>query len=238
MDCDSLPPATTTWTVSFKDAVTGGPTIIDDYVLFDDDDFDLLDEDINCGIKDDYIDALTDGPWTIFGHYITVEPWSPRFRPFTGIPKANIGLDSACRTANYMCPHSLQSEVSATTNISPLVPPLPHLPTEPYGPLIFNPLFSNSDHANIPENTIVVDSIEAPAKHTGPTGEETALVTEPVVHYLISPQIFENRLVNAPSANNPKAKSNFVGAGGNMMHTDSSASEFANMHFGRLAMME
>ncbi|KAK8707715.1 hypothetical protein V6N13_058768 [Hibiscus sabdariffa] len=75
----------------------------------------------------------------------------------------------------------------------------------------FNPLFSNSDHANIPENTIVVDSIEAPAKHTGPTGEETALVTEPVVHYLISPQIFENRLVNAPSANNPKAKSNFVG---------------------------
>ncbi|KAL4387430.1 hypothetical protein GQ457_09G007220 [Hibiscus cannabinus] len=29
--------------------------------------------------RSDYIHALTDGPWTIFGHYITIEPWSVDF---------------------------------------------------------------------------------------------------------------------------------------------------------------
>ncbi|KAK9038425.1 hypothetical protein V6N11_023295 [Hibiscus sabdariffa] len=91
----------------------------DDSVLFDDDDLDLLEEDVNCGIKDgvpfidfsvlvqelanksmeyvvvlkllgrrsDYLAALTDGPWTIFGHYITVELWSPNFDPSQAYPK-------------------------------------------------------------------------------------------------------------------------------------------------------
>ncbi|KAL4312998.1 hypothetical protein GQ457_01G026460 [Hibiscus cannabinus] len=150
MDCDSLPPATTTSPVSYKDVVNGGSTASYGSVLFDDDDFDSLDEVVNCGIKDcvsfidffarvqeltiksmeyvlvlkllghrvgystlynhllnlwkseklirltdiendyyivkfssqrDYIEALTDRPWTIFGHYITVEPWSPDFNP-------------------------------------------------------------------------------------------------------------------------------------------------------------
>ncbi|KAK9035110.1 hypothetical protein V6N11_077159 [Hibiscus sabdariffa] len=31
--------------------------------------------------RSDYIAALTDGPWTIFGHYITVESWSSDFDP-------------------------------------------------------------------------------------------------------------------------------------------------------------
>ncbi|KAL4378610.1 hypothetical protein GQ457_02G021550 [Hibiscus cannabinus] len=31
--------------------------------------------------RTDYIAALTEGPWIIFGHYITVEPWSPDFDP-------------------------------------------------------------------------------------------------------------------------------------------------------------
>ncbi|KAK9022315.1 hypothetical protein V6N11_002591 [Hibiscus sabdariffa] len=35
----------------------------------------------------DYIAALTDGPWTVFGHYITVEPWSPDFDPSQAYPK-------------------------------------------------------------------------------------------------------------------------------------------------------
>ncbi|KAK8555155.1 hypothetical protein V6N12_009310 [Hibiscus sabdariffa] len=34
----------------------------------------------------DYIHALTDGPWTIFGHYITVEPWSVDFDPLQKHP--------------------------------------------------------------------------------------------------------------------------------------------------------
>ncbi|KAK9000428.1 hypothetical protein V6N11_080928 [Hibiscus sabdariffa] len=156
MDCDSFPSETTVLPVSYKDVVTGGTSIHDDSILFDDDDFDFLDEDINCGIKDgipfidfsarvqelmtksmeyaivlkvlgrrvgyttlynrllhiwksekpirltyiendyyivrfssqtDYLAALTDGPWTIFGHYITVEPWSPEFDPSQSYPR-------------------------------------------------------------------------------------------------------------------------------------------------------
>ncbi|KAK9008943.1 hypothetical protein V6N11_080419 [Hibiscus sabdariffa] len=34
----------------------------------------------------DYIAVLTEGPWTIFGHYITVEPWSPDFYPSQSHP--------------------------------------------------------------------------------------------------------------------------------------------------------
>ncbi|KAJ4829263.1 hypothetical protein Tsubulata_050382, partial [Turnera subulata] len=29
----------------------------------------------------DYLHALTDGPWTVFDHYLTVEPWKPQFNP-------------------------------------------------------------------------------------------------------------------------------------------------------------
>ncbi|KAK8521075.1 hypothetical protein V6N12_004991 [Hibiscus sabdariffa] len=36
--------------------------------------------------RSDYISALTDGPWTIFGHYITVEPWSHDFGPSQSHP--------------------------------------------------------------------------------------------------------------------------------------------------------
>ncbi|KAL4271513.1 hypothetical protein GQ457_13G016790 [Hibiscus cannabinus] len=34
----------------------------------------------------DFIHALTDGPWTIFRHYITVEPWSVDFSPLQDHP--------------------------------------------------------------------------------------------------------------------------------------------------------
>ncbi|KAK9043582.1 hypothetical protein V6N11_071918 [Hibiscus sabdariffa] len=70
MDCDahdssSHPP-------SYKDMLTGGlDHVVDvDLVSLDDDDIDLLEDDVQ-----------TDGPWTIFGHYITVEPWSVDFNP-------------------------------------------------------------------------------------------------------------------------------------------------------------
>ncbi|KAJ4835184.1 hypothetical protein Tsubulata_024993 [Turnera subulata] len=29
----------------------------------------------------DYLWALTDGPWIVLGHYLTVEPWKPQFNP-------------------------------------------------------------------------------------------------------------------------------------------------------------
>ncbi|KAK8539506.1 hypothetical protein V6N12_043131 [Hibiscus sabdariffa] len=36
--------------------------------------------------RTDNIHALTDGPWTIFGHYITVEPWSVDFNLLQDYP--------------------------------------------------------------------------------------------------------------------------------------------------------
>ncbi|KAK8980914.1 hypothetical protein V6N11_048043 [Hibiscus sabdariffa] len=145
-------------------------TASNESILFDDDDFDLLNADVNCGIKDgvsfidfsacvqelanksmeyalvlkllgrrvgfytlynrllhlwkpgkqirltdiendyyivkfssqsDYLAALTDGPWTIFDHYITVEPWSPNFDPLQAYPKRILAWirlpDNGCR---------------------------------------------------------------------------------------------------------------------------------------------
>ncbi|KAK4258256.1 hypothetical protein QN277_007727 [Acacia crassicarpa] len=31
--------------------------------------------------KDDYLNALTGGPWMIYDHYLTVRPWEPNFHP-------------------------------------------------------------------------------------------------------------------------------------------------------------
>ncbi|KAJ4841014.1 hypothetical protein Tsubulata_034619, partial [Turnera subulata] len=33
--------------------------------------------------RHDYMKALTDGPWIVLGHYLTVEPWRPQFNPIT-----------------------------------------------------------------------------------------------------------------------------------------------------------
>ncbi|KAE8692675.1 hypothetical protein F3Y22_tig00110831pilonHSYRG00417 [Hibiscus syriacus] len=34
---------------------------------------------VSLRTRSDFLTALSDGPWTIFGHYLTVEPWSPDF---------------------------------------------------------------------------------------------------------------------------------------------------------------
>ncbi|KAK8580709.1 hypothetical protein V6N12_070964 [Hibiscus sabdariffa] len=36
--------------------------------------------------QEDYLTVLVDGPWTIFGHYLIVEPWSPEFSPLQRFP--------------------------------------------------------------------------------------------------------------------------------------------------------
>ncbi|KAK8563441.1 hypothetical protein V6N12_035587 [Hibiscus sabdariffa] len=35
---------------------------------------------------EDFLTVLADDPWTIFGHYLTVEPWSPDFSPSQPYP--------------------------------------------------------------------------------------------------------------------------------------------------------
>ncbi|KAK8514668.1 hypothetical protein V6N12_057565 [Hibiscus sabdariffa] len=37
----------------------------------------------------DFLTVLADGPWTIFGHYLTVEPWSPDFSPSQPFPEVS-----------------------------------------------------------------------------------------------------------------------------------------------------
>ncbi|KAL8139505.1 hypothetical protein V2J09_005526 [Rumex salicifolius] len=35
--------------------------------------------------EDNYIAVLTGGPWTVFGHYVVIKPWSPSFDPLTDV---------------------------------------------------------------------------------------------------------------------------------------------------------
>ncbi|KAK8986514.1 hypothetical protein V6N11_010070 [Hibiscus sabdariffa] len=71
--------------VSYKGVVNGGSTALDGSVHFDDDDFDLLDDDVNCGIKDGV--PFIDFSERIQELMIKIEPWSPDFDPSQAYPK-------------------------------------------------------------------------------------------------------------------------------------------------------
>ena len=54
-------------------------------------DFQIVDLDngyflVTLDDPNDYVNALTKGPWTILGHYLTVEPWSPSFNVQNKVP--------------------------------------------------------------------------------------------------------------------------------------------------------
>ncbi|KAI9127677.1 hypothetical protein K1719_000670 [Acacia pycnantha] len=40
-------------------------------------------KDMKLTNKEDYLHALTGGPWMLFDHYLTVRPWEPAFQPMT-----------------------------------------------------------------------------------------------------------------------------------------------------------
>ena len=40
--------------------------------------------------KDDYLHALLGGPWTIYGHYLTVQPWSSKFNTKEKYPSSTV----------------------------------------------------------------------------------------------------------------------------------------------------
>ncbi|PPS02341.1 hypothetical protein GOBAR_AA18327 [Gossypium barbadense] len=46
----------------------------------------LLGQNISYGNKEDYDDVLTQGPWIIFGQYLTVQPWTKDFSPLQPYP--------------------------------------------------------------------------------------------------------------------------------------------------------
>ncbi|KAH1064012.1 hypothetical protein J1N35_028999 [Gossypium stocksii] len=39
-------------------------------------------------MKLDYNNALSNGPWVVFGHYLTVQPWSAQFLTQKGFPQS------------------------------------------------------------------------------------------------------------------------------------------------------
>ncbi|KAK8572329.1 hypothetical protein V6N12_028384 [Hibiscus sabdariffa] len=45
---------------------------------------------VKFSTRSDYLKVLTEGPWTIFGHYLTVEPWSVDFNPAQSHPSRNM----------------------------------------------------------------------------------------------------------------------------------------------------
>ncbi|KAK8510833.1 hypothetical protein V6N12_009674 [Hibiscus sabdariffa] len=79
----------------YKDIVSGGngTSPVENNLDFDDDDIELLEDDIVIGDSNgitsiDFSERvqLFEGPWTIFGHYLTVEPWSIDFQPSHASP--------------------------------------------------------------------------------------------------------------------------------------------------------
>ncbi|KAK8979212.1 hypothetical protein V6N11_009420 [Hibiscus sabdariffa] len=59
-----------------------------------------------CRSHEDYLTALVDGPWMIFGHYLTVEPWSPDFSSSQPFPSKVYCMDMDTRASD----HSLQMQ--------------------------------------------------------------------------------------------------------------------------------
>ncbi|CAI0557987.1 unnamed protein product [Linum tenue] len=52
-----------------------------------------LDQDyflVKLNNEQDYFRALTDGPWTIFDHYLAVQQWSPSFKVSDPLPRKMI----------------------------------------------------------------------------------------------------------------------------------------------------
>ncbi|KAK9038003.1 hypothetical protein V6N11_022896 [Hibiscus sabdariffa] len=94
--------------------------------------------------RTDYIVALTDGPWIIFGHYITVEPWSPDFDPSQDHPSRIMawvrlpGLPITCcgtyGHANHNCPRDKLVESAMDSDLPQLINPPNQQPVESYGP--------------------------------------------------------------------------------------------------------
>ncbi|KAK8523592.1 hypothetical protein V6N12_048109 [Hibiscus sabdariffa] len=96
--------------VSYKGMVIDGndPQSDNNHIDLDDDDIELCEDDVSYGFSDgippinfsdmvqspeikyyylvkfsdlgDYLKVPNKGPWTIFGHYISVEPWSIDFQ--------------------------------------------------------------------------------------------------------------------------------------------------------------
>ncbi|KAL4377190.1 hypothetical protein GQ457_02G016170 [Hibiscus cannabinus] len=84
----------------------------------------------------DYLKVLTQGPWTNFGHYLTIEPWSIDFQPLQASPSRLMawirlpGLPDIC--PKNMAPSEDCSINRETVHTSPVPVEVP-APIDPYG---------------------------------------------------------------------------------------------------------
>ncbi|KAK9006252.1 hypothetical protein V6N11_035297 [Hibiscus sabdariffa] len=70
----------------------------------------------------DFLTVLADGPWTIFGHYLTVEPWLPDFSPSQPFPSKVVAWIRLPGLPATLYKRSLIEEIVST----PPVPSPPH----------------------------------------------------------------------------------------------------------------
>ncbi|KAK8647764.1 hypothetical protein V6N13_121491 [Hibiscus sabdariffa] len=183
MDCDTLPSTMAIPPVSYKGVVNGGSTALDGSVHFDDDDFDLLDDDCPCRLQPE--DPLTT---TVLPPIPppTQLPTKP-FDPWTLVEKRRNRTIRTNRTS------SRPNDVPLVTHSR------------------FNPLFSGNDHAHIPDTLVAVDSIEAPAEHTELTGDITAPAIVHVIQNSVATPTSENDLTAVSAGNKSKAKNKVTG---------------------------
>ncbi|KAK8993602.1 hypothetical protein V6N11_007829 [Hibiscus sabdariffa] len=60
---------------------------------------------------EDYLTVLAYGPWTNFGHYLTVEPWTPDFSPSQPFPSKVIALIQLLELPTTLYKHLLIEEI-------------------------------------------------------------------------------------------------------------------------------
>ncbi|KAK8993425.1 hypothetical protein V6N11_033523 [Hibiscus sabdariffa] len=81
--------------------------------------------------RPDYLKALSNGPWTIFGHYLTVDPWTADFSATVPFPTKVV-----CGRYGHLlenCP-DFESELQHEEPMEALVIPEKVKPASPFGP--------------------------------------------------------------------------------------------------------
>ncbi|KAK8621878.1 hypothetical protein V6N13_097506 [Hibiscus sabdariffa] len=246
MDCDSFPPETAIPPVSYKDVVTGGTSIPNDSILFEDDDFDFLG--LALVPPSPQLPAEPYGPWML--------DEKRRNRLTTTSRTQSCPNDVSLVTQSSPAEHSNPTDEDAAPVFesvarAPIIPPIPE--SHPVAATSntnsgahskidgvlrkHNLVVLGSRNLNIMPSKPSVDASSSTSKlnkglHVQkPLNSErhTTVTLDPV-----TPLISATRPV--PHSKHPSTGSAL--AGENLMHMDSSNPEPVNMNSGHLAMME
>ncbi|KAK9007146.1 hypothetical protein V6N11_050979 [Hibiscus sabdariffa] len=134
----------------------------------------------------DFLTVLADGPWTIFGHYLTVEPWSPDFSPSQPFPSKVVAWIRLPGLSATLYKRSLIEEIVKCVRLKllPMVNQLPLHPPHAATSAAFGPWMLVEKRqrrpARKPHNTDTQQQVEVPGgSRFNPlsTEEEEAVVT-------------------------------------------------------------